>query len=205
MSEEESRFGRYLGYVAAILGILVIVVPAAIWVGDHFGRSDSGSAATAATGPATSTPATDPTTAGAATPPATSTALLTAQPIDTGAENVDPLPRALSTDSSYAGALVMACPSNQTGDRNHTVTYLLHGHYVHFRATLRPYRKTSDESRVQFSFYPDNQPRHSYLVDVNATAAVDFDLDGVQQLTVEIACEDTDAFAIVAGDRLDHA
>lgn len=205
MSDEESRFGRYLGYTAAIVGILVVVVPAAIWLGDHFGRSDSGSAVAtstpgAATGPVESTSATNPTTA-----PAAGTALLTAQPIDIGAENIDPLPRALSTDTEYAGALVMACPSNLTGDRSHLVTYLLHGHYVHFHATLRPYRKASDESRVQFSFYPDNQPRHSYVVEVNGTQAVDFDLDGVQQLTVEIACEDTDAYAIVADDSLDHA
>ena len=200
MSDEKSVFGQYLGWVATIVTILAVVVPAVIWTVDHLNRP----------GQASNTPTPGQTTGAArisAAPVnepssgvvnATGRVLLKDLTPEKGAEHFGQLPRALTGGADYADAVVLPCPTNQIGDKSHSVTYTLGNKYVSMHVQLRPYRATSDESQVQYKFYADNTTAVPHVLAVNsAPQAVDLSLDGVQKLNIEIVCDPAGSTAIL--------
>lgn len=200
MSDEKSVFGQYLGWVAAIVGILAVVVPAVIWTVDHL--TGPGQASTTPT-PGQATGAARVSAAPVNDPPSSVGNATTRIPLkdvtpEKGAENFGQLPRGLAGAADYADAVVLPCPSNQVGDKSHSVTYTLNNKYVSMHVQLRPYRATSDESQVQYKFYADNTTAVPHVLTVNsAPQAVDLSLDGVQKLTIEIVCDPTGSTAIL--------
>jgi hypothetical protein len=203
LSEEQSKFGRYLGYVAAIVGILAVVVPVTVWAVDHFTSSPATSANTATHEPGGTT---TPPSAGTTAPAATGGAHipLLGLPIDTGGSAQGTLPHALDGDHAYDGALVLACPAGSVSDKNRSITFVLSGHYATFHADLRPYHSTSDESQVEYVLFPDGGTAPKFFVDVNDMAAANLDVHDVQKLTVWITCTDRDASAILANAYVVH-
>jgi len=201
LSSQESKFKHQLEIVGTIVGILAVLVPASLWTIDHFRGSTHGTTIVITAPPAT----TGPTTSSAPTTPVGGRILLTDQPIESGGENKGSLPRALNSQPGYAAPLVMPCPTNNTGDKDSSITFLLHGHFLELDANMRPYHTNSDESQIQYSFYPDSSPRLNYLINVNSAQPTAITLDGVQKLTVTIRCDDPDATAILTNAYLIHS
>jgi hypothetical protein len=108
----------------------------------------------------------------------------------------------------------ISCPSNQTGDQERSVTYLLQGRYLGLEAEVRPY-------------YPEGADTRSatYVTALTGTLGRDGDLtiteagkqqrataqqpqqlsatiDGAEKLTLRVQCGDPTGTVILVGARL---
>jgi hypothetical protein len=200
LSDDEKTFGRYLGYVAAIAGILAVVVPATLWVASHVHRSNAEAT------PSGSTPAQGPSASITGTGHGQSArqVLLSSLSPEKGAQYLDGLPRALADQAGYADAVALPCPTNDLGEKSRAVTYALNGRYLSMHVELRPYRSTTDESQVQYKFFTDNDVPKVALLEVNTTQSLDLDLEKAGKLTIEIACQPPGSLAVLTNAYLEH-
>jgi hypothetical protein len=193
VSEDGNRFRTYLEVAAGIVTVLAVVVPAGIFLADQIGVTDIPVASRSAAAPPAPTAA-----------PAAEVYLNTLRP-DTGSTNTIDMPRKLRGQPGYDHPLPIACGSNEVGDQQRDVTYDLGGRYRSMRATVRPYKEISDESRVEVTAYPDNRTLAAVRVDVNSSQEIAVDLDGTKTLTIRVVCERPGAVAVLADAVLSRA
>jgi hypothetical protein len=201
LADDEKTFGRYLGYVAAMVGILAVVVPATLWVANHLhggGRVQAAPTATGSLSAASSSTSTDQPA------DAARQVLLSSLFPEKGGQYFGALPHALAGQPAYANAVPMPCPTNDIGDKSHTVTYSLNGRYLSLHAELRPYRSASDESQVQYKFSADNGEPQVVVLDVNTSQSIDIKLEGIRKLSVEITCQPPGSLAVLTNAYLEH-
>jgi hypothetical protein len=149
-----SRFKPGWVAVTAVATVVLAVVAALayVWPRDAEGTDDVATAPPVAPDPAAT--ASQPPTGGTA--PTEYLADLT--PV-TGGSRIVPLPEELEGAPGYERAVVIACPSNQTGDENSEVTYETRRRYETLGAALRPYRDPPDDVLVNLWFYSDPEDR----------------------------------------------
>jgi hypothetical protein len=203
-SDDRRRFRVYLEVAAAVATILAVAVPAAIFVADHLGSSSAGlgtgaggTAPALGAGPSTGT-------SSPAGPPTGNVVFLDSLTPDTGSTNIAPLPRALRGQPGYDHAVAIPCGTNNVGDQQRRVAYVINKRYLDLHAVVRVYKKASDESNVRVSAFPDSGTPVIAMMEVNQSRDLSVDLDGVQRLSIEVACDLPDAVAVLTDARLTH-
>jgi hypothetical protein len=80
---------------------------------------------------------------------------LAALPIEAGQANLTPVPRALRDRPEYAGASTIACPTNQSTDREREVAFRTDRRYARLSAIVQPYfpERADAEARVYVSVF----------------------------------------------------
>ncbi len=146
-----------VGSAAAVLGLLVAVV-AWLWPqqpdtgpAPHGGPAMPGTTTPATGGgPITTTAAPGGTPSGGVAPRAPAVAHLDGLGPESGGSHVVPVPRPVrATDGFTDHPVAITCPTNQTGDRERTVTWSLKGRYLDLRADVRPwYPPDADQGAV---------------------------------------------------------
>ena len=155
------------------------------------------------------------------TPPGTSTGgpratvyVSTLRP-ETGASNLVALPRSLRNDPTYARAIAIRCPSNNSSDRMREITYSLRGRYLDFTARIEPFFATEPDSRVHVFAVAGRVERDGTLTrrqvgeQLDATgragAPLSAPVDGAAQLTLRVKCETPDGIVIVSDGHMTPA
>lgn len=136
--------------IGTIAGVLSLVVAIAAWQWPRSPSDPTGaSAPTSAARPAlSSTPSGSLPTATAADPAAVEYLDGPGFPAESGGAYLVSVPRAVRDDQDYSThPIAITCPSNETGDQVHDVTYLLQGRYIRFDADVRPYYPPSADAR----------------------------------------------------------
>lgn len=156
-----ARF-RHPGWVAGGVIAVATAVLAAVAVLEYARAPNAGGASDSppATSPAVShglDPA-GPAGSTALPGPGTGTPLADLTPVS-GAARLALLPEELNGEARFERAVVIACPSNQTGDRISEVTYETRHRYATLDAELRPYRNPPDDVLVNVRFFSDPQDR----------------------------------------------
>jgi hypothetical protein len=125
-----------IGTVAGVLG-LVIAIAAWQWPRSPADPPTNSSTTTTAT----ATASRNGTTATAKSSPEPARYLAgSGFPAESGGAFLVSVPRALANTDDFADhPIAISCPSNETGDKVHDVTFALNGHYLQFDATVRPY------------------------------------------------------------------
>lgn len=216
-----SRF-RYPGWITGGVVALATAVMAVVAVLEYL-EPDADATADQGTAPATSdgpgSPS-HPAPAGGADPSgdsggpvAVNLANLT---LISGVAALAPLPEELEDERGYEGAVVIGCPSNQTGDRFREVIYETRYLYATLDAQLRPYRNPTDNVLVNLRVYsdpPDRQPgaalpgephleqlRMGETRDVRGIAIGD-----AYRLRLRVECEKPSGYMILVGAVLQPA
>jgi hypothetical protein len=132
-----------------------------------------------------------------------------------GGGNLAALPRALNGKAGYEQPIVVQCPTNQTGDKVRSVTYLLRGRYLDFAATVRPYYTAVKDSRTHVHARTGVKERDGTLTQqtkgtqfgatMEAPATVAADVEGAEELTIQVECEHPQGVVVLAGARLSDA
>jgi hypothetical protein len=215
----------HLGLISAIAGILGVLIAVAAWWwpqapsgSDHGADGTSGTTpqiTTSTTGAATTAPA----GAGAATGgPAADHLDSDGISAESGGSYLVSLPRAVRAKAGWSQhPIAIACPSNQTGDEAHDVTYVLHGHYVQFDATVRPWLPPGTDTRagtwvtvlsgvtqtdgqlVTTEVGRQQQATMSGPKPVSAT------IDKAEKLTLRVQCSDPNGIVVLSDARLTPA
>jgi hypothetical protein len=203
--------------IGTIMTVIGLVVAVAAW---QLPTSPDSSGTDDRAGAPGSTPA--------APPPATATAarpgkpvggaaefLDTGFPAESGGANLVPLPRAIRADATYQPhAIGITCPSNQTGDQDHAVTFLLRGRYVQFDAAVHPYYPPGADARsatyvtVQTGVRESDGELRITEAGSQKTAAVDSPqpltamIDNAEKITLTVRCADPNGTVVLTDARL---
>lgn len=151
-----------------------------------------------------------------ATPPAPSgpapaTFLDTLVP-QTGQANLVELPRALRGQPGYDHPVAIRCPSNQNGDPVTTVNYLLRGRQLDFSADVRPYFTTQPDARAHIfaligvrqrdGSLTQTQRGYQYEATMARPAPLTADVEGAEELILQVRCEHPEGMIILVNARL---
>ena len=122
------------------------------------------------------------------------------------------LPSALSGQPGYERAVVIACPSNDTGDQASEVTYETRSRFTQLSATLRPYREPADGVKADLFVFEDNADRKpggppgtkptQVRVIMGDAGIVSASIGNAYYLRLRVVCEKPGGFMILAGARL---
>jgi hypothetical protein len=125
------------------------------------------------------------------------------------------MPRALAGQPDYPQPVAIACPSNQSGDQVREVTYLIRGRYVDFTGTVRPYFRTMPDARANVFIIAGFKERDGTLTrqergrqltaTMQAPAPLAASVEGAEQLTLQIACEEPDGVVVIVDAALTPA
>ncbi|GAA2483616.1 hypothetical protein [Winogradskya humida] len=202
-----------LGTVAGILSLLVAFVA---WQWPKSppgpGATDAGAAPSAAhetaAGPGPSSAPQSP--SGPA--PAASAEYLNGFAAESGGAFLVAVPRPVRGKDGWTDRpIAISCPSNQTGDQEHSVTYLLKGRYVEFRADVRPYYPpdADERSATYVTALTGTRQRDGEVVTAEAgaqqraTAAQSQQLtatvDDAEKLTLRVQCGDPNGTVVLTG------
>jgi len=109
-------------------------------------------------------------------------------------------------EGRYSRPLVVACPTDPATDRVRDVTYSLAKRYVGFHATLHGFNPTPDESLVQVTLFLDKQDGRAFRFAIGQPQDVDIDVDvtDVDDLRIEVGCQNPSASAILIDPELHH-
>lgn len=222
MGQPESSRGRFRhpGWIAGGVVAAATAVMAVVAVLDY-ARTPDGSSASLGTGP--SAVAAGPSTARPSEPAGPSRG--TDPPADTqladltlvsGSSRLAPLPDELAGGPGYERAVVIACPSNQTGDQISEVTYETRYLYSTLDAELRPYRDPADDVLVNLRVFSDPQDRqpgapppgeaHLEQLRMGDVRTVDgVDVGDSYYLRLRVECEKPGGYLVLAGAVLHPA
>ena len=127
-------------------------------------------------------------------------------------------PRAIRDDETYKPhAIAITCPSNQTGDQVHDVTYAVRGRYVTFDADVHPYYPPGADSRsatyvsvLKGVRQSDGDLRIAEVgTQTQATAAQPKPLtaavDDAEKITLRVQCADPNGTVVLTNARLTGA
>jgi hypothetical protein len=187
--------------ISAVLAALTALAGGGSWAWQQLSEPDSttgaGTASAAPSAPAAS-PGPEPTTA--TTPAGTAPAAGPGTPLDTitrigGA--VAALPDEVAA-TDYARPVVVACPSNDTGDQARTLTYDLDRRFRTFTATVSGWAEARDPDPIEVRIYTKTRQPDDTFRTVEAAAqrsivnqagqALSAKVTGADHLLVEVAC-----------------
>jgi hypothetical protein len=138
--------------ISAVAGVVGVLVAVFAWRWPAAPPSTSGTTtpATTTTAVTTTTPAVVvPPSTPAAPPPTAAAQYLDELPVERGAGDLTEMPRQLRGKSEYqAHPIVLACPSNRTGDKANEVVWRLDRNYAEFHAEVRPFYPAAGEQRA---------------------------------------------------------
>jgi hypothetical protein len=136
-------------------------------------------------------------------------------PAESGGANLVSLPRAIRDDGTYKPhAVAITCPSNETGDQVHDVTYPVQGRYVQFDADVHPYYPPGADARsaTYVSVLKGVRQRDGDLritevgAQKQATAAQPAPLtaavDDAEKITLRVQCADPNGTVVLTNARL---
>ncbi|WP_212997198.1 hypothetical protein [Winogradskya consettensis] len=218
-----------LGTVAGILSLLVAFVawqwpksppgpgPADAVTADA-GSADAGSAPSAAHGtaprPGTSSVPQSP----SGPTPAASGEYLFDFTAESGAAFLVAVPRPVRGRDGWTDRpIAISCPSNETGDQEHSITYPVRGRYTEFRADVRPYYPPDADQRsaTYVTALTGTLQRDGDLVTAEvgkqqqATAAraqqLTATIDDAEKLTLRVQCSDPNGTIVITGAVLTPA
>jgi hypothetical protein len=205
----------WLAAISAVIAILAWLVPKA--------ASDRRNGQDHVQGLPQAVPQNDALTAGGSTPPPATAPQLPAVSVSyldgitpqAAGGNIVPLPRALRGEPAYAShPLVIRCPSNETGDTTSNVTYALNGHYLQVDATVRPYYPAgADQQSVTYVLadigvrevdaeMTTRQAGAQQRANPRSPQPLTADVDGAQELTLKVACDDPRGYVVLTDARL---
>ncbi|GLI01985.1 hypothetical protein Pa4123_72620 [Phytohabitans aurantiacus] len=129
-----------------------------------------------------------------------------------GAANLTKLPRELADESGYEHAIVVRCPTNQANDKVRSVNYLVRGRYLDFSATVRPYYEAEKDARTYVYALSGVKERDGTLTQrtrgtqfeatMTRPARLDAEVEGAEELTIQVRCEAPEGVIVLAGARL---
>ncbi|AGL17956.1 hypothetical protein [Actinoplanes sp. N902-109] len=204
--------------LGTIAGVLSLVVAVAAWQWPRAAPDKpaagaaAGPAATAGAAPRSSAP---PPASAPASAAGAAARYLDTVPAESGGSHLVSVPRqARSAAGPEQHPVALTCPSNQTGDQEHSVTYLLQGRYAELRAQVRPYypQSSDQQSATYVTALIGIRGRDGELTISEAgrqlqatpgrpqqlTAA----LDGAEKLTLRVQCGDPTGTVILTDARL---
>ncbi|MEV6490783.1 hypothetical protein AB0M20_19515 [Actinoplanes sp. NPDC051633] len=206
-----------IGTVAGV-GSLIVGVVAWQWPQPQPDPGPAGGGTAAPSVAATpSTRVDDVSSAPAATPqmPATVARFLTEMDPESGAANVQQLPRSIRAEPGYnSRPLVVACPSNQTDDQRRDVTYQLHGRYADFAAQVHPYYpEGTDQGSVTIVTLTtevrqtDGSLLKNDVVTLGAATPaapkpLTAQIDGAEKITLRVACDNPSGLVALTDARV---
>lgn len=205
------------GLIAAAVGVVVALLA---WLFPDINSGDpptpTRAGATTAAAPATTgTTTTGTTTTGTTTTGTTNPGDLTY--LDTlaaqkGNSNLVGLPRALSGRPDYPHPVVITCATNQNDDQVREVTYPLRGRYLGFSATVRPYFADRPDTRTNVYAIAGYLERDGTVTrqekgrqltaTMNAPAPLTASVDGAEELTIQVRCEEPDGVVVLVAPGL---
>jgi hypothetical protein len=154
------------------------------------------------------------TTAAVSDKPAGTMVGLESLPMQAGNANLTSLPKALREDQTYAGALVIECPTNQSTDKSREVTYLLRGQYSQFEARIQSSFTRSPDLRAVLTVVGVYQEIDGTLAtrelsaDLAATtqlSIVSADVEKAEELILRVRCDEPGGVVILLGGQLSRA
>jgi hypothetical protein len=201
-----------IGTVAGVLSLLVAVI-AWRWPQSPPENSVAGPPSSVAT---TTNPAA--TTGPPATAAPAAVDFLDAVTVEAGGGNLVAVPRQVRGTPGFAGhVMAISCPSNQTGDQVHDVTFPIMGHYQQFDAEIHPYYPSGADPRsvtyvtAMIGIRQTDQTLRTTAAGAqkNATMATASSLtaaiDNAEKLTVRVECADPKGTIILTNARLTPA
>lgn len=189
--------------VATIIGVIAYVYPRD--AGGRAGETGVEVVSPVATGQPGSTSRPNEPTAAAA-----GVFLDTLQPVQ-GGSWLRQLPRELSADPSYQHAVVISCPSNQTGDTASEVVYETLQRYQTLTGTLRLHGLSDGVPADLFVYQdaaerrpggPTGSPPTQVRVTMGETAEVSAPASAAVYLRLRLVCEKPDGLMILTDARL---
>jgi hypothetical protein len=203
--------------VVTAVGVLVAL---AAWL-FPVGKQDS---TTGGSGPTKQTAATTPAAAATAATTApgpvtgSGTVYLDGQPPVEGKPLLVGLPRRLDGQPGLDHPVVVTCPTNQSDDQVHEVTYSLAGRYLTFSANVRPYidpdqdPKPLPDSRatvlaiavyIERDGTPTQQVKgRQEAATVGTPGPLTASVERAERLTLQVRCEDPRGVVVLAGAGL---
>jgi hypothetical protein len=200
--------------IVTAIGVLVALAAWLLPVGKQDSETN-GSGPTKQT--AATTPAAATTMAATGTGPTTGsgTVYLNAQAPQSGKSYLVGLPRSLNGQPGLDHPVVVRCPTNQNDDQVHEVTYPLGGRYLTFSATVRPYvdpdqdPKPLPDSRATVFAIAGYRERDGTLTrqnkgrqevaTVTTPGPLTASVEGAEELTLQVRCEDPRGVVVLAG------
>ncbi|HLT09248.1 MAG: hypothetical protein DIU79_03510 [Actinobacteria bacterium] len=123
------------------------------------------------------------------------------------------LPRSLDA-AQYPNPVVITCPTNQSDDPSHPVTWPLSGRFLRFTATVTSYYDPPALSVVEVTAAVGIARRDGHIatadvgrqrVSEHDTAVLDVSVEGARQLTLRVVCEKPGGLVILTDARLTAA
>ena len=133
------------------------------------------------------------------------------------ADHSDPIgdmPQDLSDDLGFRDAVVIDCPTNQTGDTSTDIVFEAFERYHSLDATITAYRESDDARLVEVQIHSDpadrrpqaNQPAVAEApqaqVEAGSSAQVFAEIDTAYFLRLRVMCEAPDGVVLVTGSSL---
>jgi hypothetical protein len=201
---------RTAAQIATVVGTLVGIVALVFQLWPPFGGN-------AATGPTTST-ATASTQlpvgrSGDTPPPAVVAEYLNTVEPKAGHADLGPLPDKLPATVDRRHAVTVRCPSNETGDQEHAVTYQLDGQYAALDTTVvavfnggRDYDSVGVAPVVGVlqrdgTIRTDTQNAKTGVT-AKTPAPLHVDVSGAQEVTLQVTCSQPDGVVVLADARI---
>jgi hypothetical protein len=198
-----------------VVAVIALVITIAAWQRPKSPDTPgAGVTAIAATTPPTPT-ATTTTTTTATSGPAAAAYLDSGFPAESGGANLVALPRPIRDDPGYQPhPIAITCPSNQTGDQEHVVTYAIQGRYVQFDADVHPYYPPNADARsatyvtVQMGVRETDgdlritEAGSQKTATMSSPQPVTATIDNAEKLTVRVQCADPRGTVVLTNARL---
>lgn len=193
---------RTLGALAAIVSAVIAVLTYC-----QVGRT-GGDGATPPVVPASGATLSSSAQASSEDLPSGEVVYLTSVAPDRGLTRVTELPAALHSQEGYDNALVISCPTNQTGDQMSEVVYEARNRYGTFAAILRPYRDPADDVRVELQVFSDPLDRDPgapppgdqgrFQLAMGQSEAISVTISDAYYLRLRVLCEKPGGYVILA-------
>lgn len=193
-----------IGTVAGVLSLLVAVV-AWRWPQSPPENSVAGPPSSGATTTHAATTATRPPTVD----------FLDAVTVEAGGTYLVAVPRQVRGTAGFTGhVMAISCPSNQTGDQVHDVTFPIMGHYQQFDAEIHPYYPSGADPRsvtyvtAMIGIRQTDRTLRTTAVGAQKSATMTAALplkaviDNAEKLTVRVECADPNGTIILTDARL---
>ncbi|KUL22022.1 hypothetical protein ADL15_49485 [Actinoplanes awajinensis subsp. mycoplanecinus] len=189
-----------------VAGVLSAVVAVAAWQWPKSPAPDpapapTAGAATTAGGATTAAPATTTGGAAPATAAGPTAVYLDTLTVEAGKANLVAVPRAIRDKPEFADhPIAVSCPSNQPGDQARDVTWRLGGHYLDFRAEVRPYYPAGTDTggatyvfavagtRQKDGTLSTTEAGRQQTASVTSPKPLTGAVEGVEQLTIRVQC-----------------
>jgi hypothetical protein len=198
--------------IGSLVGGLGVIVAVAAWL-FPFPPANGDPTATEPVPSTTRSGSTDRTPSPAAGAPAV--AYLHELAPQSGGASLVALPRQVRGLPGYERALAIGCPTNQSEDKERSVTFLLRGRYLQLTATVRPYFRTDPEAASHVQAVAGVRERDDTLTRevrgaqyealTTRPGTLTADIEGADELTIHVRCGHPDGVVILTDARITRA